>query len=257
MSSQILVIAGMTHRSNVRNRILTSLFGFAAGLTGAMVFFPSLIPGADERAAVDTSFALMEVLGFTAVLFSLSIFFFREIEGKTCVLDLTKPVSRWQYLAGRYFGAVRTLAWLTFYMFSIFFLFAMVSRGGFSPYYAATAVYLFLEFTLLAAVAILFAVFTTSLPASVLFTLGVFVLGHGSPYLKAFSERAESPLLRMCLRVLYVALPNLDFYNLKDKMDEAHYFVSPAYFGLSLGYTVVYVVLALSLAYLAFRRRDL
>lgn len=254
---QIGILSGMTYRVNVRNKIFVVLFLFTIFVAGGAYFFPSLVPGVDERALVDMSFAMIELLGFFVVLFSMSVIFYREIEGKTLLLELIKPITRNEYLLGKFFGTVLTLAWTIFFMLSIFFLFMLLDQVAFYPYYAAIAVFIFLEMVLMTGVALFFAIYTTTLPASVLFTSSVFLLGHGSAYIKAFAEQSKLPVTKYLLKTFYYALPSLDYFNLKDKMGVNNFFVSNSYLLEVLTYGILYSVIMLLLSALSFRKRDL
>ena len=255
--SKISAVANFTHRANVRHRVMTTLLVFSIVLAGGVVLFPALIPGADEKALVDTSFALVELLGFFAMLFSLSVMFFRELESRVMVLELTKPLYRWQYLLGKWLGTVQTLAWTLFYMASIMVLVIFINTMAFTPAYFYVFLYLFLEFVLLSSLAVLFSVLTTSLPASVLFNLGVFVLGHGSILIKGFAGLVPNIFLSWSLRGLYFLLPHLDYYNLKETVGEGFLNVGPHDLLLVLSYTCVYSAMALILSTMVFRQRDI
>ena len=58
------------------------------------------------------------------------------------------------------------------------------------------------------------------------------------------------------LQALYYLLPNLDYFNVKDKMAETAYFLTLPYCAEVLCYSLLYSALVTVFACLSFRKRD-
>jgi len=109
MLARVLVIALNTYREAVRARILHGLFALALATTsyslvvGAYTAKNQLRVVSDLGAAAISLYAIVVavVLGATSL--------YRELELKTLFPILARPVSRTEYLAGKYFGTLLLL----------------------------------------------------------------------------------------------------------------------------------------------------
>lgn len=110
MLQRILVIALNTYREAVRARILHGLFGLALAtgayslVVGAYALQEQLRVVSDLGAASASLYAVLVaiVLGATSL--------YRELELKTIFPILARPLHRAEYLVGKYFGTLLTLA---------------------------------------------------------------------------------------------------------------------------------------------------
>ena len=109
MLTRVLVIALNTYREAVRARILYGLIALALATTayslvvGAYTAHNQLRVVSDLGAATTSLYAIIVaiVLGATSL--------YRELELKTLFPILARPVSRTEYLAGKYFGTLLVL----------------------------------------------------------------------------------------------------------------------------------------------------
>ncbi len=253
---KIAVMAELFHLSMMRAKIYSLLVVFLITMLVGVLLLPSLIPGVDEKASIDLGFVLIELLGLFTVIFCLSFGFFKELENKTPLIELTKPISRGQFLLGKFAGTIWTLFWVIFYLTCSLFFIMLVKQMAFSPIFLSIPLFIYFELVVVSSVAIFFCIFTTSLPTSVLFTLFVYVLGQGSHQIYAFSQQIKDPGVRVILKTCYYFLPNLSYFNLKDRIAETQYFVSLPYAFEVVAYGFVYSSFLLFLSYLAFKKRD-
>lgn len=110
MFTRIGVVALNTYREAVRARILHGLFAAALG-TGAY----SLIVGAYAlknhlRVVSDLGAFFISVFGIVTAVVLAATSLYRELELKTLFPILARPIRRWEYLLGKFFGTVLTLA---------------------------------------------------------------------------------------------------------------------------------------------------
>src|SRR5213080_3943675 len=121
MSSRIVHIAANTFREAVRDRVLYNLIAFALLLSGAAILVGQI--------SIDIERLVVINLGLTAVsLFGIVISIFigiglvsKEIEKRTLYTVLSRPVRRWEFIVGKFFGLAGTLAVNTFFMAIGFF----------------------------------------------------------------------------------------------------------------------------------------
>src|SRR3989442_4934336 len=129
MNSRILHIATNTFREAVRDRVLYNLIAFALLISGAAVLVGQI--------AIDIERLVVINLGLTAVsLFGIVIAIFigiglvsKEIDKRTLYTVLSRPVKRWEFIAGKFFGLAGTLVVNTFLMaIGVFAALAYVSH---------------------------------------------------------------------------------------------------------------------------------
>lgn len=210
-----LVIAVNTFREIIRDRILYGIVVFALILLGVSIALGSL--GIQEQVRISLNFGFM---GIQLSLVVLSIFVgstlvYKEIEKQTVTTLLARPLSRVDFLLGKFFGLVliifvvmaglsvvlMVLSWgLGFQVKSSFFL----------------ALYgIFLESLVLLSVTLFFGSFSRPI-MTVIFALGVFLIGHWSESLSYFALRSESRGYQIFAKLIQVGIPNLESFNWKD-----------------------------------------
>ena len=250
---KIVAIALNTFREAVRDKVLYSLLFFALGLIAASVALNRLAIGQQAKLITDLGLASISIFGTLIAIFVGIGLVSKEIERRTIFTIISKPVGRGRFLVGKYFGLVLTLAVEVGIMGACFLgMIAFYTDGTLGP--AAVAIGLiFLELCVITSVALLFSSFSTPF-LSGLFTLAVWVIGHLTPGLRAFGEKAGGAL-RPLTQALYLVLPNFANFNLKAQV-VYHQPIEPALVAEVAAYGVVYVTLVLTAATLIFERRD-
>ena len=141
---------------------------------------------------------------------------------------------------------------------TVIYLVVLLLKGISFPFWSIliAVFYLFVELSLLTAVAILFGVFTSSLLATFL-TLAIYLMGHLSPDIVKFGQISKNPNIESLTRAIYLVLPDLSRLDLKN---EAVYGIQllphPGVLLINLIYGLVYIVLLLAIAILVFSRRQ-
>jgi hypothetical protein len=113
---------------------------------------------------------------------------------------------------------------------------------------------IYLELTLMVAVALMFSSFTTPM-LSALFSFGIYVSGHFSADLKLAADLTDSSMVRAILTGLYYVLPNLS--NFSYIAESAHGQVVPMKMAVSSTiYAIIYTGILLSASTLIFQKRN-
>jgi ABC-type transport system involved in multi-copper enzyme maturation permease subunit len=251
---RILVIAGNTYREAVRDRVLYLLL-FFAGMTIILSRVLALLTVGDRvKIIMDVGLASLSLYGaLLAILVGTSLVY-REIDKKTIFTLMSKPVYRYEFLLGKFFGLVFTQLVIVLLMTIFFqaFLFIHTRRLD-GPVFLA-ALYIFLELILLTAVALLFSSFSTPILAA-LFSLSFYTIGHFSRGLLTLIRKMPAGFGRSILRFVYFLLPDLENFNLKTEVVH-HLPISGDFLWKSAIYGLFYTLFILVLAVLVFRRRD-
>lgn len=97
-------IAFNTFRELVRNRILTLIAFFSSVMIAFSLVLASLSLGQTERIVLDFGLAMIEICGLISVIFVGGQILFRELEGRTIYLILSKPIARHEFILGKFLG---------------------------------------------------------------------------------------------------------------------------------------------------------
>jgi ABC-type transport system involved in multi-copper enzyme maturation permease subunit len=254
---RVVAIARNAFLEAVRDRVLYNLVLFVLLLIAGAIFLGELSAGQERKIIVDLGLSTMLLFGVFISIFVGVGLVYKEIERRTVYAILSKPVSRGEFLLGKYLGLCLTLLVNVVVMgagVSLALLYAR--RGGDSL--ALTiwpAIFLiYLELMILTGVALLFSSFSS--PAlSALLTFLVFIIGHFSADLKNLAASMESMAGRWLFTSLYYLLPNLSNYS----------YITPAAHGqmpsssfvlLAILYAAVYIAITITLATLVLGKRN-
>ncbi len=251
---KIASIALNTFRETIRDRILYSLFAFAAIMIGLSYFLAELSVGDFERIVINFGLTCVHLFGVVIAIFIGITLVSKEVEKRTIYSIVSKPVSRFEFLVGKFSGLALTLLATTSAMTAGLIGIVYLQSGNVHFGLIIVSSFIYMELLLLTALAILFSSFSTPTLSSI-FSLFLFFIGHFSTSLKNFGEHAVSWFASGGLLSLYYLLPNFENFNLKNlvlyglKLDGKYLLFVFSYF-------LVYLALILFIANVIFSRRD-
>ncbi len=257
------IIALNTFRESIRDKILYNI-GF---LTIALTLF-SIVLGewsVFDRAYVikSTTLSVMNLSGLLISIFVGISLVQKEIQRRTVLTLLSKPISRVAFIVGKYFGLLAVVAVHLALLTVIYYV--MLALTGSNPTLSLlTAIYLiFCEMAIIIAVALLFSSFSSTV-LSALFTLGVYFAGHLSDQLLEqvrFATRmgelgeGSSMLFQRAAEVIHMVFPGLYRYNVTSYV--VHGVALPdLYLVWNTVYAVGFIGVFLAIASWWFSRRD-
>jgi ABC-type transport system involved in multi-copper enzyme maturation permease subunit len=231
--------------------LLVLLFG------GAMVY-ASILVGVlavdDEvRVLMDLGLGLIEMTVLAAVVYGASTSILQEMESKTIYLILTRPLAKWQYLLGRFLGLCLSAAFAAGAM-GLVHLLLLAVKGGWSWAYPVWLFYMVLKIILAAALATLFALVSTSVVSAVVMTGFLWLLGHFLPEVTFLVRNGKSVASALLRPTLYL-IPNLQLFNLRDRIAVPQAATAWTYIG-PVGYLAVYSAVVLLMAAWLFDRKE-
>ncbi len=106
---KIVALAGVTLREALRRKVQVNLLLFALFLVVASLVLSQLTIGEMHRIAADLGLAGMEVMGSLIAVFLGASLVAGDVERRIVYPIVAKPVSRAQYILGRYLGLGATL----------------------------------------------------------------------------------------------------------------------------------------------------
>ena len=244
----------------------------------AIVSFP-FIPyntfGEDVKVVKDSGLTVIMVLAIVLGLWSASVSIADEIEGRTALTLLSKPIARWQFIVGKFFGIIGSVAVLfvvlgSLFLMSVSYKVAYDARENAAPpptvaqcraeivQIAPGLGLAFLEAVVMTSIAVAIA---TRLPmmANLVICSTVYVLGHLVAQL-ASSQAGQSGMGRAMVQfmglLIGTILPNLDNFNIYAAITAGRT-VPLAYLGWATLYCVLYSTAAILVGLVLFHDRDL
>jgi ABC-type transport system involved in multi-copper enzyme maturation permease subunit len=254
---RVMAIARNTFREAVRDRVLYNLVLFVLLLSVSAIFLGAASASQDAKIIVDLGLSAILMFGaFIAIFVGVGLVW-KEIERRTVFAIFAKPVGRGEFLVGKYLGLCVTLAVNVAVMGAGVTLVLLYVVRGTTPLLVAlwpTVTLIYLELTVLTAVALLFSAFSSPIFA-VFGTLAVFLIGHFSTDLKGLAELFDAAAVRAGLITLYYALPNLSTFS---QITPAAHGIAPTPIDLvaALGYAAAWNITLLAAATMLFARRD-
>lgn len=212
--TRVLAVARNTFREAVRDKIFSLVGAFGLVLVISSMVLSPLTIGAQTKMVADVGLSSISIFGLLIILLLGSGLVHKEIDKRTIMTILSKPLTRTDYLLGKYFGLLLTLLVIMASMSALFFVSIWLTPSVFS-FALVKALYMSLcEMVVVTAVAMLFSSFTTPTLTG-LFTLGVFLAGHTLSDLEAFAHMSGSHLTLWSMQVVRFVLPDLELFNVR------------------------------------------
>ncbi len=252
---RIIAIASNGFREVIRDRILYVIGLFVLILVLASRILPPIAVSADEKIFLDLGIGGISLLGAIVAIFVGTGLINKEIEKKTVLILVPKPITTTEFIVGKHLGLSTVLFVLVAVMTITYFaLMAMLGINFPLSSLLVAIAFILLELALLTAVAMTFGVFTSSILATLL-SFGVYIMGHLSRDLLELGRITENPGIEKITKALFLILPDLERLNLKN---EAVYNILPSTGELisSLIYAILYIILLLTISIVIFSRRQ-
>ncbi|MEL4895869.1 ABC transporter permease [Crocosphaera sp. Alani8] len=252
---RIWIIASNGFREVIRDRILYVIGFFAVVLALSLRLLPEISVGADGKIFLDVGLGLSSFLGAIVAIFVGTALINKEIEKRTVLILIPKPISRAELIVGKHLGLCGVLG-VVIGIMTVLYLGALSwANITFSPFsLLISQVYLLLELAVLTAVAITFGAFTSSILATLL-SFGIYIIGHLSGDLLELAQLSKNPQITALTESIYLVVPNLERFNLKNT---AVYGIVPSGSDLLTNgiYGIIYIVLLLTISSFIFSRRQ-
>jgi ABC-type transport system involved in multi-copper enzyme maturation permease subunit len=250
----IVVIAWNTFRENLRDKILYNLLFFALMLIGASVLLADLTITEQKKLVTDVGLAAINLVGVIIAIFVGIGLVSKEIERRTVYTIMARPISRPQFVLGKYLGLTFTLLVNVLVMLGVFLATLWMDR---MPVHAAlfqAVELIFVELLLVTALALLFSTFSSATLSGIL-TLALYAIGHLTSDLKELAQKSHSQTVKMVMQGLYYLCPNLELLNLKGQAANGVP-VALSYQAMATAYGLMYAAVLVMAACLIFQRRD-
>lgn len=257
MNARIAYIASNTFREAVRDRVLYNLIAFALLLSGAAILVGQISIDIERLVVVNLGLTAVSLFGVVIAIFIGIGLVSKEIEKRTLYTVLSRPVRRWEFIVGKFFGLAGTLVVNTFFMAIGVFAALLYVTHRFTPPDGTILVALYfiiLEFLIICSLALLFSSFSTPLLSAV-FAFSLFVIGSFADDLRGFAKMAHGFTHWIAMAAAYL-VPNFSTLNVIGAVAHQQPLGGQLIVQNTL-YALFYTIVALSGAVLIFERRNL
>ena len=275
---RIRAVAGNTFLEAVRQKVFAVLLIFALVLLGGANYFAEFSFQEQFKFLKDLGYATISLTGLLVGLLGAAQLIPAEIERRTILTALCRPLRRWEFVAGKYLGLVCLLGVMLGIMGAVFWgvlcwketqLIGM--EGGEAEVVQAIQAEsrdprLWQAFVLIAAklfvvcgIAVFFSTLATSTTFVVAMTLMVYLIGHlQSVAREQWLESGEKAawFLQLFLAAVALLVPDFNLYSLIDEIVAGNAVPWRATLEV-LAYSSAYVGVLLAAAAWLFEGRDL
>ncbi len=255
---KVFEIAVVTVREALRQKLAVNLLVFAVLLVSSSIVLSQLTFGEQYRIIVDIALSAMEVFGTLIAVFLGANLVAGDVQRRTLYPIVAKPVSRAQYVAGRYAGLVATTTLNLAVMAAFLVAVLAVYLGGLGFLWTtpllATLAATALQLAMIGAVAVFFSCLTSATLAAII-ALSLAVSGHlASDLVRYWSTRGAAA--EWMGKAIYVVVPNLEALNYKEAMVYKDALPAALVAG-AFAYGLLYASGVVAAAAAIFARRDL
>lgn len=214
MIARLSAITLNTFREAVRDRVLYNLIAFVLLLVASAPLFSQISLDIERLVLVNLGLSSISIFGVIIAIFIGIGLVSKEIEKRTLYTILSRPVRRWEFIAGKYFGLLLTLVVNAALMTVGFFTALLITQHKLSASDSGLVVaiyFIVLQFLIVVAITLLFSSFSTPIFAAI-FAFSLFVIGTFAEDLHNFAAMSTGFTHWVLTGAAYL-VPNLASMN--------------------------------------------
>lgn len=249
-----LRVAGMTFAETRRRRIMQVVILLAAIMLVAMLSITSWSPAEAQKAIVSGGLDLILMLGILVAIFICAFLIPTDIERRTIYSVLSKPVRRWEFVVGKYLGAMAVVGLLVGVMLLVQTLVLLIFQGGYFDHQVIFAgIIEFFGICVFAAAIMAVSTVASSLSTVVAGFL-IWVVGSLQSMSHSVIQHTEGAS-KFILTGMSAIMPHLEKFSLQSDVTE-RLPLNYAIIGQSVAHGLVYILVCLILASILFNERQ-
>lgn len=254
---RILSLTSFTFRELIRSRLLFVWLICVAVLCGLAFLLSILSFGSVLQIFMDLGLAGMEIAGLLVLLLGLAVSYNTEMDQKAIFLHLAKPLTRGEYLLGRILGFFLVIGLVVLGMGAVVAGLVVFVGGGTIPaMFYDCVIFLLLEMFVLSVLGLTYQMIATSMVGVVLYTFFTILLGHCVGEIQWLLSQQLGDLSKDLLRAVYYILPNLEAFNLKDRLYDPNLVLGWTQWQEILLYTFSYSFLIFLIGWINLEKRE-
>ena len=214
MTSRLSAITLNTFREAVRDRVLYNLVVFVLLLVASAPIFGAISIDIERLVLINVGLSSISLFGVIIAIFIGIGLVAKEIEKKTLYTILSRPVRRWEFIVGKYFGLLMTLVVNAALMTLGFYIALFITSRPLSAADGRLLVaiyFIILQFLMVTAITLLFSSFSTPILSAV-FSFALFAIGTFSEDLRNFAAASHGLTQWFATAAAYL-VPNFSALN--------------------------------------------
>ncbi len=208
----VWVIAKNTFREVIRDRILYGILVFALILIGLSLILGQLSFDEQARISVNFGFAGIQISAAIVSIFIGSSLVSKEIEKQTILTLLARPISRAQFICGKFLGLTLVVIVITFGLAAVLLLLTLFLKIAITETFFIALFGILLEAMVLLSFTLFFGSFARPI-MTVMFAVSVLLLGHWVDSLPYFMSKSSNETFKVLGKVITKIVPNLEMFN--------------------------------------------
>ena len=250
-------IAKITVAEARRRRVLQAVVVLVVLILVSMTFFSYLSPREQSRMLISGGLSAITAFGILLAIFVAAFLIPQELESRTVYAILAKPVRRFEFVLGKYVGALIILAVITVVMTAVLIgvlllqnqLVTDLPDSVFDPNVPGVVFAAAMSYCSVAVLTGLIVLISTisSTTMTVISAFIIWAVGSLQPTIHDLAENAEIPATKLLLRVIYTIVPklaNFDFRNEVANYLQFSYMSGASAIVQGIAYTIVVLILA-------------
>ncbi len=253
----VLTVARLSLLESLRNRLFAGMLIFLALFLGFAIYVATLSLDSADRYLQNTGMLGIALVNLAVVILFGMYSIYQEKDRKELFVLLNR-VSRGGYLVGRFLGTAQILLLFSLMSGAGVFLITWLFGGTLAPLLLWAVYWALLEFTLIAAIALLFYALGVGFTMNALLVLAVYVVGHSLvEAVRSFVGLGVfgNPYHLLLVQALTYLLPNLEMFNFRLAIVHGES-ITFSRFALATAYWLAYLTAVLAAAAALFNRRD-
>jgi len=264
-------VAVITWKEGIRNKAIYGISLFALLLLGANLLVSGMMMRSAGKTAVEMALSTVSLCGLLLVFFVGINLIAKDFDRRTIYMVLSRPVSRVQYILGKFIGIALLIVSAVVFLGVFAALSIFLVEKAYPDYFGRFSWGLFLlglgmngvMLMLLAAITILFASISSTSFVTLVLTIITYIIGQSIGEVKALVENplalglgiSVPKLTVILIKAAYYLFPNLSIFDIKVQV--AHGIMVPAsYVAWTVLYGAVYSAVVIVLASLFIRKRE-
>jgi ABC-type transport system involved in multi-copper enzyme maturation permease subunit len=250
----MLNIALNTFKEIVRNKFLYLIVVFWFLFIIFSLSLWRLTIWEDNKIIVDFGISMIEIFWLISVVFVWSQLLFKEIEGKTIFLILSKPIKRYEFIIWKFFWLSLVIS-LIVILESILYLFVLYFKWISIDYLIIfSLIFILLKLLTLVSIVLFLSTFMSTI-LTIMASIMIYFVSHSFSLLIDLVLKIKSESSLILARWLQLLFPPFEALNIKDyiwsiiKLDYT-------YFLFNLFYSIIYIIILLLLSIVIFNRKS-
>ncbi|MDD3303128.1 MAG: hypothetical protein PHN31_06245 [Candidatus Gracilibacteria bacterium] len=249
----MLNIAINTFKEITRNKFLYLIIFFALIFIAFSISLGKLTIGDDDKVIVDFGLAMIEIFGFLSVLFVGSQLLFKEIEGKTIFLILSKPIKRYEFIIGKFLGFSFCILLIILLQALLFLLVLFIKDIEITKIILFSLFFTALKLEILLSFVFFFSTFMSNI-LTIIVSVLVYLIAHSFSLLLDLVSMTKNSIIIGSIKLLQLLFPPLEALNIKDVIGSFTDFKF-FFFVFNTFYSIAYLAIIIIFTILIFNKK--